>query len=111
MPAVNNLIYGAGERLREARSYLNLDQREYAALLNISLSQLGKMERNERPINPAKLKALEEKGIDVEYIKTGKGVLKAGVNSGRLYEMMEHLSPENKALIESLMETMLKKQE
>ena len=110
MPTVSNLIYGAGQRLFEARNYLNLDQKEFAALLGLSLSQLGKMERDERPINPAKLKALEEKGINVEYIKTGEGRVKSGVNVGRLNELIEKLSPENQNLIASLINTMLENQ-
>ena len=110
MPTVSNLIYGAGQRLFEARNYLNLDQKEFAALLGLSLSQLGKMERDERPINPAKLKALEEKGINVEYIKTGEGRVKSGLNMGKLGELMEKLSPEQHRYVEALILSMLENQ-
>ena len=110
MPTVSNLIYEAGTRLFEARNYLNLDQKEFAEALGISLSQLGKMERNERPINPAKLKPLEEKGINIEYIKTGEGKLKSGPNGGKIAELAEKLSPEQRGYLEALINAMLEKQ-
>lgn len=107
MPKVNNLIYGAGERLHEARDFLRLDQKEMADMLGISLSQYGKMERNDRPLNPSCLPVLEDKGVNPEYITTGKGNLRRGPNLGKIGEMISQLSEPQQRTIVSLITAML----
>ena len=107
MPKVNNLIYGAGERLREARIFLRLDQSEMAELLGISLSQYGKTERGDRPLNPSCLKVLNDKGINPNYIATGEGALKTGPNLGRIGEMVSRLNETQQRMIEAMVTTLL----
>lgn len=91
MPKVNNLVQGTEERLKEARYTLQLDQARFASLLGLSLSQYGKIERGNRPINPKCVQGLEAEGIDVNYITTGEGKLRKGP-SGNVQLSLEGLS-------------------
>ncbi len=106
MPKINNLIYTAGERLHEVRDYLQLDQSQFASLIGVSLSQYGKMERGDRPVNPSCLKPLEEKGINLEYIETGKGMLKIGPRIDLIAEAFNGLTESQKRTVMAVIESM-----
>lgn len=111
MPTLYGLVNGAGERLREARELLRLDQRQFASLLQISHSQYSKIERNERPLNPKFIDVLEKKGINVNYILTGKGELKLSPEPNRLVSNIRKVKESQQKMIEAIIETFLRENE
>lgn len=111
MPTLYGLVNGAGGRLREAREFLRLDQQQFASLLQISHSQYSKMERNERPLNPKFVRALDKKGINVDYILTGNGTIKLSPDVGRLASNIRSLTEPQQKMIEAIIETFLRENE
>ncbi len=106
MPKVNNLVQGTGERLKEARYFLQMNQTQFSSLLGLSLSQYGKIERGDRPINPKYVQVLEGKGIDVNYVITGKGKLKKEVTADARQISLEGLTDSQIRLIIGIVELM-----
>lgn len=60
------------DRLREERDRLGLSQAAFAALAGQSKKSQGRYEAGERSPDTAYLSALVEKGVDVQYVVTGK---------------------------------------
>jgi transcriptional regulator with XRE-family HTH domain len=82
-----------GEQVRGARAMLRLDQKEFAALVHLTLGRVQKMERTRGPIVAAEgvlkamCSALEEAGI--EFIDAGpyEGIGGPGVRLAGLPEV------------------------
>ncbi|NLF93211.1 MAG: helix-turn-helix transcriptional regulator [Oligosphaeraceae bacterium] len=66
-------------RLRQVRSVLRKSQREFAALLGISLSHYSKLEAGIGGVSDAVLYAVAaQAGVSPEWLKTGQGLPPAG---------------------------------
>lgn len=62
-----------GERLREQRENLGMNQTDFAAAAGVSRKTLFGYETGERAPDAAALAAWEKLGVDVLYVITGKG--------------------------------------
>ena len=63
---------GIGERLKEERQRLGLNQSDFAALAGVTKNSQLNYEKGERSPDTAYLAAVAESGVDVQYVVTGK---------------------------------------
>ncbi|PZW46402.1 helix-turn-helix domain-containing protein [Pseudomonas sp. URMO17WK12:I2] len=61
-----------GDRLREERVRLGLNQADFAALAGVAKTTQFNYEKGERSPDAGYLAAIAEKGVDVLYVITGK---------------------------------------
>lgn len=83
-----------GERLREARKDLGLNQAEIAELAGVSREYWGRMERGASVPGGEVLAALALRGADVTYILTGQ-------RSGEAVPAAPALTPRQQALLDN----------
>ena len=110
MPKVKGMVKGAGDRLMQARLRLYLSRRELATFLRVAESTVGCWERNEKPINPVKIEPLEHRGINLNYILYGNGSI-INTKPEIIAELYERLSPDDKEIIEKLIDTFSRRRE
>lgn len=78
---INNLMFvtmkkNVNERIRHVRSVLVMNQTEFAAAIETSVSLISKIESGDLEPSPKLLKKMCEKfGIDSEWLSDGKGEL------------------------------------
>lgn len=63
---------GIGDRLKEERERLGLNQTDFAAMAGISKNSQFNYEKGERSPDAAYLSAISEAGVDVLYVLTGQ---------------------------------------
>ncbi len=61
-----------GDRLKEERQRLGLNQSDFAAFAGVSKNSQLNYEKGERSPDAGYLAAIAEKGVDVLYVVTGK---------------------------------------
>jgi len=71
------LDVAVGERLREERTRLGLNQEAFAQLGGITRNTQGSYEKGERNADSVYLSAVAAAGVDVLYVLTGRRVLRA----------------------------------
>ncbi|MFY1053594.1 transcriptional regulator [Ectopseudomonas khazarica] len=82
---------GIGERLREERERLGLNQGAFGELGGVKANAQGNYEKGERYPDAAYLAAVAEKGIDVLYVVTGRRTPKpSNALSIDEYDLVEH---------------------
>lgn len=65
-------MIGIGRRLREERTRLDLNQRDFACVGGVLSNAQGKYERGQRSPSAVYLASLIEIGVDVLYVLTGE---------------------------------------
>jgi len=93
----------AGERLREERSRLGLNQEEFAQLGGVNRNTQGSYEKNERTPDLNYLSAISVHGVDVLFVVTGVRLLAA---AGSLSPMETSLLEAFRTLTESDQDTL-----
>ncbi len=70
-----------GERLKEERARLGLNQGDFAAVANVSKTTQFNYEKGERSPDAAYLEAVAKAGVDILYVLTGRrgGLSEAGL--------------------------------
>ncbi|WP_413791989.1 MULTISPECIES: helix-turn-helix domain-containing protein [unclassified Pseudomonas] len=68
---------GVGERLREERTRLGLNQDAFAQLGGITRNTQGSYEKGERNPDSVYLTAVLKAGVDVPYVLTGRRIQRA----------------------------------
>lgn len=68
----NDMDVGVGERLREERTRLGLNQEAFAQLGGITRNTQGSYEKGERNPDSVYLTAVLKAGVDVPYVLTGR---------------------------------------
>lgn len=63
---------GIGDRLKEERQRLGLNQSDFAAFAGVAKNSQLNYEKGERSPDAGYLAAIAEKGVDVLYVVTGK---------------------------------------
>ncbi|MDE9589907.1 helix-turn-helix domain-containing protein [Xenorhabdus bovienii] len=88
-----------GERLKEIRSKMGLNQTDFGALVGYSRNAQAYYERNERSPDAKYLAALANLGIDVMYVLTGikSDLPKITVEEQKLIEHYRAMSEESRA--------------
>ena len=75
--STEQLDVAVGERLREERTRLGLNQEAFAQLGGITRNTQGSYEKGERNADSVYLSAVAAAGVDVLYVLTGRRVLRA----------------------------------
>lgn len=73
----NDMDVGVGERLREERTRLGLNQEAFAQLGGITRNTQGSYEKGERNPDSVYLTAVLKAGVDVPYVLTGRRLQRA----------------------------------
>ena len=73
----NDMDVGVGERLREERTRLGLNQEVFAQLGGITRNTQGSYEKGERNPDSVYLMAVLKAGVDVPYVLTGRRMQRA----------------------------------
>lgn len=82
---------GIGERLREERERLGLNQGAFGELGGVKANAQGNYEKGERYPDAAYLAAVAEQGVDVLYVVTGRRTPKASSSfNGDEIDLVEH---------------------
>jgi transcriptional regulator with XRE-family HTH domain len=79
---------GVGERLREERTRLGLNQETFAQLGGITRNTQGSYEKGERNPDSVYLTAVLRAGVDVPYVLTGRRTLRALEGLNEAEEML-----------------------
>lgn len=87
-----------GERLREERARLGLNQGDFAAVANVSKTTQFNYEKGERSPDAAYLEAVAAAGVDVLYVLTGR---RAGLSETGLAEDESTLLNQYRAMPDS----------
>jgi len=74
-------LLNIGERLKEERARLGLNQGDFAAVANVSKTTQFNYEKGERSPDAAYLEAVAKAGVDILYVLTGRrgGLSEAGL--------------------------------
>ncbi|HIE2486079.1 TPA: helix-turn-helix domain-containing protein [Pseudomonas aeruginosa] len=88
-----------GQRLREERERLGLNQTDFAEIGGIQKRAQINYEKDERHPDAAYLAAITEAGVDVLYVLVGQR--QVGVTSPPAQEQEVPLTPEERALLEN----------
>lgn len=100
MPKIKDMLpMEAGRRLVEARQALGLTTKEMAEKLGLKSYQYGAYEREERAINGKVLASLRDTPINIDYIRTGEGVLKKAPLPTEFQTEYDSLSEEKKKIV------------
>lgn len=93
-----------GDRLREERERLELNQEQLGQIGGVNRNTQGKYEKGERSPDAAYLAAVAASGVDVLYVVTGMRTPKTTASisepESRLLEQYRSMSDENKATVE-----------
>lgn len=82
---------GIGERLKEERERIGLNQTEFAAKAGASKNSQYNYEKGERSPDAAYLAAADEMGVDVLYVVTGRRTPEASSSfNGAEIALVEH---------------------
>ncbi|WP_199796463.1 helix-turn-helix domain-containing protein [Ectopseudomonas mendocina] len=82
---------GIGERLKEERERIGLNQTEFAAKAGASKNSQYNYEKGERSPDAAYLAAADEMGVDVLYVVTGRRTPEASSSfNGDEVDLVEH---------------------
>lgn len=82
---------GIGERLKEERERIGLNQTEFAAKAGASKNSQYNYEKGERSPDAAYLAAADEMGVDVLYVVTGRRTPEASSSfNGDEIALVEH---------------------
>lgn len=96
---------GIGDRLKEERTRLGLNQTEFASIAGVQKNAQSKYENGERSPDSAYLAAIAAAGVDVLYIITGNRMpTPSGLapRSAALVDNFENMADEDKRAIERL---------
>lgn len=91
-------------RLREVRKALGLTQTEMGNLMEVSMDTYSAIERGVRKLQPKHLNKLEGTKVNIWYIMEGKGAPLKDEKRERFIDMLDKLTPEQRAIIENLIE-------
>lgn len=91
-------------RLREVRKALGLTQAEMGKMMDVSVDTYSAIERGIRSFQGKHINKLEGTRVNVKYITEGKGSPLKDNREDRFLEMLDKLTPEQRAIIESLIE-------
>ncbi|WJM56222.1 helix-turn-helix transcriptional regulator [Pseudomonas asiatica] len=101
---------GIGDRLKEERERLGLNQTDFAALAGASKNTQYNYEKGERSPDANYLAAAASQGVDVLYVLTGERMTQASgnltVHETQLVERYRTMSPEGQATINSVSEAL-----
>ena len=92
------VLLNIGERLREERARLGLNQGDFAAVAKVSKTTQFNYEKGERSPDAAYLEAVAAAGVDVLYVLTGR---RAGLSETGLAEDESTLLNQYRAMSES----------
>ena len=97
------MVYGVvllniGERLREERARLGLNQGDFAAVAKVSKTTQFNYEKGERSPDAAYLEAVAAAGVDVLYVLTGN---RSGLSENRLADDESMLLNQYRAMEDS----------
>ena len=91
-----------GERLREERERLGLNQEELGQRGGVNRNTQGKYEKSERSPDAAYLAAVAECGVDVLYVVTGARQMRLDAmttEGARLLELMSRIDEADQAIL------------
>lgn len=101
---------GIGDRLKEERERLGLNQTDFAALAGASKNTQYNYEKGERSPDANYLAAAAEKGVDVLYVLTGERIPQAADNitaaEAQLLKRFRQMSDEGRTTINSVSEAL-----
>ena len=80
---------GVGERLREERLRLKLNQVDFAALAGVTKTTQGNYEANKRSPDAGYLFSVSTAGVDVQYVITGQREVDKGVSIDAVKQAVE----------------------
>ena len=92
------VLLNIGERLREERARLGLNQGDFAAVAKVSKTTQFNYEKGERSPDAAYLEAVAAAGVDVLYVLTGR---RAGLSETGLAEDESTLLNQYRAMPDS----------
>ena len=105
---------GIGERLKEERGRIGLNQTEFAAMAGVQKNAQSNYEKGDRNPDASYLEAIASAGVDVTYVITGvrTPILPASLSprAARVLSNFELLAEEDKAAIERLIDSILQSQ-
>lgn len=97
---------GIGDRLKEERTRLGLNQTEFASMAGVQKNAQSNYEKGDRNPDAAYLAAIATAGVDVLYIITGNRMPAAAESlaprSAALVNNFENMADEDKRAIERL---------
>lgn len=104
---MSNLLGPLGERLREERLRLNLKQEDLADKAGTSKNSLAAYELGRTPINAMLLLVLQDLGVDIAYVVTGRRTA-GGLNAAdaQLLSMLGKLSVRERHAVFNLVSTL-----
>jgi len=92
------VLLNIGERLREERARLGLNQGDFAAVAKVSKTTQFNYEKGERSPDAAYLEAVAAAGVDVLYVLTGN---RSGLSENRLADDESMLLNQYRAMEDS----------
>jgi len=92
------VLLNIGERLREERARLGLNQGDFAAVAKVSKTTQFNYEKGERSPDAAYLEAVATAGVDVLYVLTGN---RSGLSENRLADDESMLLNQYRAMEDS----------
>ncbi len=99
-----------GERLREERARLGLNQADLAAIGGVAKTSQFNYEKGDRSPDADYLAAVAEKGVDVLYVVTGQRALAQGegftAEEAQLVDRYRIMPAEARATLESVSEAL-----
>ncbi len=104
---MSGILEPIGDRLREERVRLGMNQEVFADRCGISKGSLGGYERGQTPMNVVLLLILQDLKVDISYVLTGRrtdGSL--GVADGHLIDMLAKLSVRERQAVFNLVSTL-----
>jgi len=103
-------LLNIGERLREERARLGLNQGDFAAMAGVSKTTQFNYEKGERSPDADYLVAVAEAGVDVLYLLTGQRTPTAAesfsVEETQLVQRYRVMSPENRESVNRVTEAL-----
>lgn len=104
---MSNLLGPVGERLREERLRMDLKQEALAEKAGTSKNSLAAYELGRTPINAMLLLILQDIGVDIAYVMTGRRT-SGGLNpaDAQLLNMLGKLSVRERAGVFNLVSTL-----
>ena len=93
------LFMEIGDRLRERRRQMGMTQEDVAALLGISVTYYGEIERGKRQLSVSRILNIYEKlDLDPTYLLTGEQI-----TGKALYEVMKDCPKEKEPILEQIL--------
>ncbi|WP_434771130.1 helix-turn-helix domain-containing protein [Pseudomonas entomophila] len=91
-----------GDRLREERTRLGLNQTDFAAIPGVTKNSQLNYEKGERSPDATYLAAVAERGVDILYVVTGIRQIRLdglSAEGAELLELLPRIDPSDQAIL------------